>query len=67
MERRRTFWTVSLGHSGGGHYAPRANKLGSMQGIWIGHMLATYALPFIKPESEGEIPEEHGSKQSMLH
>lgn len=41
---------------GGGHYAPRANKLGSMQGIWIGHMLATYALPFIKPESEGEIP-----------
>lgn len=41
---------------GGGHYAPRANKLGSMQGVWIGHMLATYALPFTKPEYEGEMP-----------
>jgi len=31
---------------GGGHYSPRANKLGAIEGIWIGHMLATYALPF---------------------
>ena len=41
---------------GGGHYAPRANKLGSVDGIWIGHMLATYALPFIAPEIEGDQP-----------
>ena len=41
---------------GGGHYAPRANKLGSIEGLWIGHMLATYALPFNKPESTGEQP-----------
>tara|TARA_B100001559_G_C16238886_1_gene501404 strand:- start:128 stop:700 length:573 start_codon:yes stop_codon:yes gene_type:complete len=41
---------------GGGHYAPRANKLGAVDGLWIGHMLATYALPFIKPEVEGEQP-----------
>ncbi len=31
---------------GGGHYAPRANLVGSMDGVWLGHMLATYALPF---------------------
>ena len=41
---------------GGGHYAPRANKLGAVEGLWIGHMLATYALPFIKPEVEGKQP-----------
>ena len=41
---------------GGGHYAPRANKLGAVDGLWIGHMLATYALPFTKPEIEGEQP-----------
>ena len=28
---------------GGGHYAPRANKLASLEGVWLGHMLATYA------------------------
>lgn len=36
---------------GGGHYAPRGNLLASHEGIWIGHMLATYALPFTKDES----------------
>ena len=41
---------------GGGHYAPRANKLASMDGVWLGHMLATYALPFEKPEDETEQP-----------
>lgn len=36
---------------GGGHYAPRANLLGEHDGIWLGHMLATYALPFEKEEN----------------
>jgi len=31
---------------GGGHYAPRANLLAQLPGVWLGHMLATYALPF---------------------
>ncbi len=35
---------------GGGHYAPRANVLGLHEDVWIGHMLATYALPFEKDE-----------------
>ena len=33
---------------GGGHYAPRANVLAGYNGVWLGHMLATYALPFEK-------------------
>ncbi|MBL6890786.1 MAG: D-aminoacyl-tRNA deacylase [Candidatus Poseidoniaceae archaeon] len=41
---------------GGGHYSPRANKLGLNEGIWIGHMLATYALPFVKPDEEDSTP-----------
>ena len=41
---------------GGGHYAPRANNLGLQPGLRIGHMLATYALPFIAPQIEGEEP-----------
>jgi D-aminoacyl-tRNA deacylase len=41
---------------GGGHYSPRANKLARNEGIWIGHMLAAYAMPFIKPEDENSIP-----------
>lgn len=41
---------------GGGHYSPRANKLALNEGVWIGHMLATYALPFIKPEDENDSP-----------
>ena len=39
---------------GGGHYAPRANKICMKEGIWLGHMLATYALPFTRDE-EGEV------------
>ena len=39
---------------GGGHYAPRGNLLGLNDGVWLGHMLANYALPFIAPASEGE-------------
>jgi len=41
---------------GGGHYAPRANNLGLQSGLHIGHMLATYALPFTAPETEGDEP-----------
>tara|TARA_B100000459_G_scaffold42142_1_gene21398 strand:+ start:1409 stop:2392 length:984 start_codon:yes stop_codon:yes gene_type:complete len=41
---------------GGGHYAPRANNLGLNPGLRIGHMLATYALPFIAPLIDGEEP-----------
>tara|TARA_B100000767_G_C19752761_1_gene531518 strand:- start:705 stop:1712 length:1008 start_codon:yes stop_codon:yes gene_type:complete len=41
---------------GGGHYAPRANNLGLHPDLRIGHMLATYALPFTKPLVEGEEP-----------
>lgn len=33
---------------GGGHYAPRANQLAALDGVWLGHMLATYALPFVR-------------------
>ena len=36
---------------GGGHYAPRANQLASLDGVWLGHMLATYALPFEMAEN----------------
>ena len=35
---------------------PRANKLASMDGVWLGHMLATYALPFEKSEDEHQQP-----------
>ena len=42
---------------GGGHYAPRANNLGLHPGLRVGHMLATYALPFIAPQVEGDEPE----------
>jgi D-aminoacyl-tRNA deacylase len=31
---------------GGGHYAPRANHVGLLPRVRIGHMLATYSLPF---------------------
>ena len=48
---------------GGGHYAPRANQLAALDGVWLGHMLATYALPFDQ-SSEGKIT---GTwKQSIL-
>lgn len=39
---------------GGGHYAPRANQLAALDGVWLGHMLATYALPF-ELEENGEV------------
>ena len=39
---------------GGGHYAPRANQLAALEGVWLGHMLATYALPFELAEN-GEV------------
>ena len=39
---------------GGGHYAPRANSLGLHEHVWIGHMLATYALPFTR-DDDGKI------------
>ena len=31
---------------GGGHYAPKANKLALEPNVWIGHMLANHSLPF---------------------
>jgi len=37
---------------GGGHYAPRANALGLHENVWLGHMLATYALPFERDDDE---------------
>ena len=37
---------------GGGHYAPRGNMLGLDENIWLGHMLATYALPFTRTEDD---------------
>ena len=40
---------------GGGHYAPRGNLLASHDDVWIGHMLATYALPFSKDENDNVI------------
>ena len=46
-EHRDSLVLVTLG---GGHYAPRANVLASYDGVWLGHMLATYALPFVKQD-----------------
>lgn len=40
---------------GGGHYAPRANALAALDKVWLGHMLASYALPFI--QTDGDEPE----------
>lgn len=39
---------------GGGHYAPRANQLAALDGVWLGHMLASYALPF-EQMPDGEV------------
>ena len=41
---------------GGGHYAPRANTLSQLDGVHLGHMLATYALPFTPALQEGDLP-----------
>ena len=38
---------------GGGHYAPRANYLALLPHVWLGHMLASYALPFETEDSPG--------------
>lgn len=48
---------------GGGHYAIRLCSVAANDGIWIGHMLANYALVMEKPEDEdwdatsGELPD----------
>lgn len=39
---------------GGGHYAPRHKAVLSESGLWVGHLLANYALPFDDAEDEGE-------------
>ena len=47
---------------GGGHYAFRFSALAANEGVWLGHMLANYALPMIKPDdphwdpNTGELP-----------
>ena len=41
---------------GGGHYAPRGNQITANNGVWLGHMLATYALPFDAPPEDGSVP-----------
>ena len=40
---------------GGGHYAPRGNLTAAESGIWLGHMLATYALPFDGQPEDGQL------------
>ena len=40
---------------GGGHYAPRGNLTAAESGIWLGHMLATYALPFDGQPEGGQL------------
>jgi len=49
---------------GGGHYAPRANYIGLLPHIRLGHMLASYALPF----GEQDLPNDQwkNSVQSAL-
>ena len=39
---------------GGGHYAPRGNLTAAESGVWLGHMLATYALPFDSQPEDGQ-------------
>ena len=38
---------------GGGHYAPKGNKLASEDGVWLGHMLANHSIPFGTSEDPG--------------
>jgi D-aminoacyl-tRNA deacylase len=40
---------------GGGHYAPRHKAVLSESDLWVGHLLANYALPFEEP-IDGEAP-----------
>ena len=42
---------------GGGHYAPRANLLTQHKSLFLGHMLATYALPFVQNEQTDSMPD----------
>ena len=37
---------------GGGHYAPRHKAVLSESELWVGHILANYALPFEFPEED---------------
>jgi D-aminoacyl-tRNA deacylase len=39
---------------GGGHYAPRANYIGLLPHVRLGHMLASYALPFGEKETPND-------------
>ena len=38
---------------GGGHYAPKGNKLGSEEHVWLGHMLANHSIPFGTSDDPG--------------
>lgn len=53
-------WDPVMHHSqpvlitlGGGHYAPKGNKLASEEHVWLGHMLANHSIPFGSPEEPG--------------
>jgi len=41
---------------GGGHYAPRHKAVITQSGVWVGHILANYALVFDQPREEGQMP-----------
>ena len=40
---------------GGGHYAPKGNKLASEKDVWLGHMLANHSIPFGSSEQPGNL------------
>jgi len=40
---------------GGGHYAPKANKLALEPHVWLGHMLANHSLPFDTQDNPGTL------------
>ena len=42
---------------GGGHYAKRLCDVVSNEGIWLGHMLANYALEMVRPDDDKWQPE----------
>ena len=55
-------WDAQSNHShpvlitlGGGHYAPKGNKLGSEEHVWLGHMLANHSIPFGTSEDPGTL------------
>ena len=41
---------------GGGHYAPRHRAVISQSDVWVGHILASYALDFEAPDSADVLP-----------